>query len=185
MTTKVQSSHFLLELAKRVSSAYLLVGVIVVVYLYMMQFVDHALSWVPYLVVFFAATKTLYFTFFTFKKLNKSVEECHSFTQLLWIFGTLVFLIIFSFAADYACLSFANASSFKEYSLATNSSQFEKLFEYFYFSIVTFASVGYGDIVPITVFSKVLVIIEIGQSFVLIVFGLSNINNIHTLIKQH
>lgn len=185
MTVRVQSSNFLYDLIKGVSSAYLLVGAIVVVYLYLMQFVDHALSWVPYLIVFFATTKVLFFTFFTFKKLNKSIEECHSFAQLLWVFGTLVFLIIFSFAADYACLSFANAGSFKEYSLTNNTGQFEKLFEYFYFSVVTFASVGYGDIVPTTVFSKVLVIIEIGQSFVLIVFGLSNINNIHTLIKQH
>ncbi len=185
MTTKLQSSNFLFELVKRVSSAYLLVGAIVVVYLYMMQFVDHALNWFPYLVVFFAIIKALYFTFFTFKKLNRTIEECHSFTQLLWIFGTLVFLVIFSFAADYACLSFANAGSFKEYSLANSAGQLEKLFEYFYFSIVTFASVGYGDIVPMTIFSKLLVIIEIVQSFVLIVFGLSNINNIHTLIKQH
>ncbi|HCR52943.1 MAG TPA: ion transporter [Cytophagales bacterium] len=185
MTPKVQSSHFLLGLAKGVSSAYLLVGAIVVVYLYLMQFVNHELSWIPYLVVFFTITKVFFFTFFTFKKLNKSIEECHSFAQLLWIFGSLVFLIIFSFAADYACLSFTNPNSFKEYSMAGDVGAFEKLFEYFYFSMVTFASVGYGDIVPTTVFSKVLVIIEIAQSFVLIVFGLSNVNNIHTLIKQH
>ena len=57
------------------------------------------------------------------------------------------------------------------------------LFEFFYFSVVTFAAIGYGDIVPLTYPARILVIMEIAQSFVLIVFGLSNINNIHTKIK--
>jgi voltage-gated potassium channel Kch len=96
----------------------------------------------------------------------------------------LVFLIIFSFATDFTCLSAANTDSFQGRNIIVNDEGLsESLFKYFYFSIVTFASVGYGDIVPITIFSRLLVILEIIQSFVLIVFGLSNINHIHTTVK--
>ena len=58
------------------------------------------------------------------------------------------------------------------------------LFDLFYFSLVTFASIGYGDIFPTTTLAKILVMMEVGQSFVLVVFGLSNINNIQTRTKQ-
>ncbi|MEP2669124.1 MAG: ion channel [Cyclobacteriaceae bacterium] len=184
MTTKVQSSYFFFELVKRLSPAYLLVGAIVVVYVYLMQFVDHSIGLVPYAVVFFALFKSLFFTFVTFRQINNSIQECHSFGRLLWVFSMLVFLIIFSFATDFTCLSAANTDSFQGRNIIVNDEGLsESLFKYFYFSIVTFASVGYGDIVPITIFSRLLVILEIIQSFVLIVFGLSNINHIHTTVK--
>ncbi len=68
--------------------------------------------------------------------------------------------------------------------IASATTYAEKLFEYFYLSVVTFASIGYGDLVPVTVPARLLVILEIGQSFVMVVFGLSNINNINTTIKN-
>lgn len=184
MIHKRNSGYFLKELLKHMSSAFVLVVTIAIVYVYLMQFVDHALNWVPYLIVLFALIKTIYFTFFTFRQVNKSIKQCHSFGQLLWIFGLLVMLIIFSYAADFTCLVAANPSSFKGFKPFESFNYFEYLFETFYFSVVTFAAIGYGDIVPITTPAKILVMMEIGQSFVLIVFGLSNINNIHTTIKN-
>ena len=133
--------------------------------------------------VLFALIKTIYFTFFTFKQVNKSIRQCHSFGQLLWIFGLLVLLIIFSYAADYSCIAAANTGSFQGFNTSDNMGYLSFLFEFFYFSVVTFAAIGYGDIVPLTYPARILVIMEIAQSFVLIVFGLSNINNIHTKIK--
>lgn len=164
--------------------ALLLVAIVALVYVYLMQFVDHELSWVTYIVIFLTFIKSGYFTFFTFRQVNKSIKQCHSFGQLLWIFGLLVMLIIFSYAADFTCLVAANPSSFKGFKPFESFNYFEYLFETFYFSVVTFAAIGYGDIVPITTPAKILVMMEIGQSFVLIVFGLSNINNIHTTIKN-
>lgn len=92
-------------------------------------------------------------------------------------------MIIFSYAADFTCLVAANTSSFLGIKSFEDLNYFEYLFEAFYFSIVTFAAIGYGDIEPVTTPAKILVIMEIGQSFVLVIFGLSNINNIHTSIK--
>ena len=184
MTNKIESIYFSKQLFNRVSPGLLLVIIIAVIYIYFMKFLDHSLSWVPYVVVLFALLKTIYFTFSTFRQVNKSIRQCHSFMQLLWVFGILVFLIIFSFAADFTCLSAANATSFLELKTSRNLSYSGHLFGYFYFSVVTFASIGYGDIVPVTVPARLIVILEIAQSFVMVVFGLSNINNIHTTFKN-
>jgi|TARA_R110002050_G_C8931069_1_gene511995 hypothetical protein len=183
MVYKIDYDSFLKQLIKRLSPAVILVALVVIVYVYLMQFVDHKISWVPYLMVLFALIKTIYFTFFTFKQVNKSIRQCHSFGQLLWIFGLLVLLIIFSYAADYSCIAAANTGSFQGFNTSDNMGYLSFLFEFFYFSVVTFAAIGYGDIVPLTYPARILVIMEIAQSFVLIVFGLSNINNIHTKIK--
>ncbi|MEP2774077.1 MAG: ion channel [Fulvivirga sp.] len=184
MTYKINTGNFLKQLFKRMRPALLLVTIVALVYVYLMQFVDHDLAWVPYLVVLFALIKTIYFTFFTFRQVNKSVKQCHSFGQLLWIFGLLVVLIIFSYAADFSCMAAANEASFEGLKTSGSLGYLSVFFELFYFSVVTFAAIGYGDIVPLTTPAKLLVIMEIGQSFVLIVFGLSNINNIHTTIKN-
>lgn len=183
MVYKIDYDSFLKQLIKRLSPAVILVALVVIVYVYLMQFVDHKISWVPYLMVLFVLIKTIYFTFFTFKQVNKSIRQCHSFGQLLWIFGLLVLLIIFSYAADYSCIAAANTGSFQGFNTSDNMGYLSFLFEFFYFSVVTFAAIGYGDIVPLTYPARILVIMEIAQSFVLIVFGLSNINNIHTKIK--
>ena len=182
----MNSGKFLNLLLKRLRPAIILVVIVAIVYVYLMQFVDHGLSWVTYLVIFLALIKTSYFTFFTFKQVNKSIKTCHSFGQLLWIFGLLVILIVFSYAADFTCLIASDRYSFQINGLnaINNFSYFDFLFETFYFSVVTFAAIGYGDIVPVTTPAKILVMMEIGQSFVLIVFGLSNISNIHTTIKN-
>ena len=184
MTDKRSPRYFLKELLKHMRPAFVLVVTIAIVYVYLMQFVDHSLNWVPYLVVLLALIKTIYFTFFTFKQVNKSIKQCHSFRQLLWVFGLLVLLIIFSYGADFNCMAAANTASFQGLKTSGSLGYLSVLFEFFYFSVVTFAAIGYGDIVPLTTPAKLLVIMEIGQSFVLIVFGLSNINNIHTSIKN-
>lgn len=183
MVDKTKSAgSFLSHLWEQISHTVVLLVLIALVYIYLMQFLDHNLPWIPYLVISLALFKSIYFTFFTFRQVNKSIKQCHSFGQLLWVFGLLVFLIIFSFAADFTCLAAAHPGSFKGTQMGTTYA--EKLFEYFYLSVVTFASIGYGDLVPVTIPARLLVILEIGQSFVMVVFGLSNINNIHTTIKN-
>ncbi|WP_339905789.1 ion channel [uncultured Cyclobacterium sp.] len=184
MTYKINTGNFLKQLLKRMRPALLLVAIVALVYVYLMQFVDHALSWVPYIVIFLTFIKSGYFTFFTFRQVNKSIKQCHSFGQLLWIFGLLVMLIIFSYAADFTCLVAANPSSFKGFKPFESFNYFEYLFETFYFSVVTFAAIGYGDIVPITTPAKILVMMEIGQSFVVVVFGFSNLKNIQNSNKS-
>lgn len=175
---------FDVALIRRVSPTLILVALSSIFYIYIMRFIDHQASWISPLIVSLAFLKSVYFTTFTFRQMNISIKESHSFSQLLGIFGLLVFVIVFSFGADYTCLSVGNQSSFKGLEGTENLTYLEQLFQYFYFSTVTFASIGYGDIAPASVPAKVVVIIEIAQSFITVVFGLSNINNIHTIIKN-
>ncbi|WP_421753622.1 ion channel [Croceimicrobium sp.] len=176
--------RFFWSFLKQVSPALLIVVTVAVAYVYLMRFVDHGLHWVPYVVVLLAFFKTLYFTFFTFRQVNKSIRLCHSFRQLLSVFGILIVLIIFSFAADYTCLNSADDTAFKGLSASANLGYIGHLFDLTYFSVVTFASVGYGDIAPISIPARLISAIEIGQSFVMVIFGLSNINNIRINAKN-
>lgn len=163
----------------------MVVGLVFMVYVYLMQFVDHTLRWIPILVVFLALSKVIFFTVYSFTQINKLITHRHSASSLVWIFGLTIFIMIFSFASDYACLAGFDKSAFI---FGSEPSFWRLLFEAFYFSMVTFASIGYGDIVPVTMLAKILVMIEIGQSFLLIVFGLSNINNIRIQpgpVKNH
>lgn len=153
----------------------ILVGGVVLIYMYLMWYVDHSLLWIQYAVVLFSTLKVCFFTFITFKQIKLAILKCHSLPHLMWIFGLLIFLMIFSFASDYVCLAGFDETAF---AFGSELNLWKQLFEAFYFSIVTFASIGYGDIVPVTTLAKILVIMEIGQSFLLIVFGLSNMNNI-------
>ena len=180
--TTYNPQRFLWSFFKQISPALLVVILVAVAYVYLMRFIDHSHSWVPYVVVGLAFFKTLYFTFFTFRQVNKSIRLCHSFRQLLSIFGVLILLIIFSFGVDYTCLFTADASSFKGLTSNTNQGYIGHLFELTYFSVVTFASVGYGDIAPLSI--RLISTIEIGQSFMVVIFGLSNINNIHIRSKN-
>jgi len=175
-----KSVRFLKLFFKQISPTLLLLIAVAIIYAYLMSFIDHSYSWIPYLVVLLALFKAIYFTFYTFKKVNKSIRFCHSFWQLLLVFGVIIVLMIFSFTADYTCLYEVNNASFRGLEVSTDLNYFNNLFKMFYFSVVTFASVGYGDITPQTISAQfITIIIEISQSFVLVIFGLSNINNIN------
>lgn len=47
-----------------------------------------------------------------------------------------------------------------------------------YMSTITFSSVGYGDIVPMTIVAKLIVMLEVALRFFVLVFGIANINQI-------
>ncbi len=176
--------YFPQKLIRRMSTTIIFVGVVFLLYVFLMQRIGHTQPWIPYLVVLFATLKALFFTFYTFKQLNRSIRICHSLSQLLWTFGFLVFLIVFSFATDFNCLSAFDSNAFSQTENPIVINYWRRLFDHFYFSLVTFASIGYGDIVPTSVFAKILVVMEIGQSFVLVIFGLSNINNIFNITHK-
>jgi hypothetical protein len=45
-------------------------------------------------------------------------------------------------------------------------------------SSITFSSVGFGDITPVSALAKLAVMMEIGLRFFVLVFGIANINQI-------
>ncbi|SNR37800.1 potassium channel family protein [Dokdonia pacifica] len=135
-------------------------------------------SFLPFLIVGLALIKTVFIVRLTFIQLSKIIGESHQLTHVLTLFGVLIVLIVLSFSADYLALYVLNSESFK---IATvlNGSSFLQFFEFIYFSLITFSSVGFGDIVPLTISGKLLVMMEVFLSFLVLVFGIANINRIH------
>ena len=141
----------------------------------MMRFVDHSSPWISYVIVLLSLGKVAFFTLFTLERMQTIIKSCRSLGKVLFVFSLLVLLMSFSFATDFSCLTSVDEHSFKGLNYDPTLPFFAKLFDFFYLSIVTFTSLGFGDIVPASVFAKLLVMMEVFQSFLLIIFGVSNI----------
>ncbi len=151
------------------------------VYLFLLSLIDHQkyyLILIP-LIILFTVLKVAYLLIYTFKRVERIIKSCHTFYELLYSISLIVFLIVVSFALDFTCLSHSEPGAFK--GIEDQVGILRKLFEFMYFSVVTFATIGYGDITPVSLSAKSLVVLEIMTSFVMIVFIVSNIEKIKTL----
>lgn len=135
-------------------------------------------TFLPLLIVGLTLVKTVFIVRLTFIQLNKIIGESHQLTHVLTLFAVLIVLIILSFSADYLALYVLNSENFKSAS-SLNGSFFLQFFQFMYFSLITFSSVDFGDIIPVSVSGKIIVILEILLSFFALVFGIANINRIH------
>lgn len=122
--------------------------------------------------------KDFFIAFITIKQLSTLVKLCHSFERLFWIFGLIISICVFSFATDYNCLFQFDQSSF-EGIIGESKTYIHNLYQFLYFSIITFSSVGYGDIAPLSGVARSVVMLEIFLSYLIIVFALANIKNMH------
>ncbi|MEZ7496991.1 ion channel [Leeuwenhoekiella aequorea] len=113
----------------------------------------------------------------SFNQLMKIISQSHLLSHVLVLFGYLIMLIVFSFAIDYTALQFVDAIHFKMNNSIGNNVQ-SVFFDLSYFSLITFSSVGYGDIVPISLPAKTLVVLEVVLRFFVLVFGIANVNRI-------
>jgi len=114
----------------------------------------------------------------TFIQLSEIIAKSHLLAHVLALFGLLIGLIVLSFATDYAAMYLIDAESFKT-NLTNGSPRGIVFFEFLYFSFISFSSVGFGDIVPTTYSAKSLVMLEVILSFIVLFFGIANVNRIH------
>lgn len=125
-----------------------------------------------------ALIKTFFIVRLTFNQLGKIIGQSHLLSHVLVLFALLIGLIVLSFATDYTALFLVDSCNF-ELTLSHGNSKPVLFFEFLYFSLITFSSVGFGDIVPIAFSSKLLVMLKVVLSFFVLVFGIANINRIH------
>ncbi len=135
-------------------------------------------------VLLFAIVKVGYFLLFTLNRLEQHLRHnAFSFYRCLSSFATIIILLILSFSLDYVCLSDCNVQAFE--GIEESSSLIYRFLEFNYFSVVTFATIGFGDIVPVSLGAKLLVMLEITTSFFMVVFILSNFYNLHFYYRDN
>lgn len=174
---KSKSTDFYKQLFKKVALTTIMVIALSLSYTLWIV-VDSDSKFLPFLIVSLAFFKTIFIVKLTFTQLSKIIEESHQLNHVLTLFGVLIILIVLSFSADYQALYILNSENFK-FETIPNNSFFLQFFEFLYFSFITFSSVGYGDIVPISIAGKLIVILEVFLSFFVLVFGIANINRVH------
>ncbi len=116
--------------------------------------------------------KTAYFIQFSYKKIIEiSISEIayHTFLGFMLV---NISMIMLSFAVDYLCVYQVDPKSFV--GIDPKFSFPELAFEFWYFSVLNFSFFGYGMIMPTTIPSKIVVMLEVLISFLSIVFILSD-----------
>ncbi|HRH40405.1 MAG TPA: potassium channel family protein [Pyrinomonadaceae bacterium] len=89
--------------------------------------------------------------------------------------GLLIIFVLTNFAINFLWIYKINPNSFNGITAGNYSEQFV---DFFYFSITTFVTVGYGDIVPRIIAAKILVIFEISMNIIILVFVFANYGNV-------
>ena len=174
----MEGKHFYQILFRKTMLPILVIFGVGTLYIILMSTIDHQLYPFPYLVLIFALVKTVIISRTTLKQLSKLVKACYSIEHVLWVFGLLIAISILSFATDYTCLYQFENTAF-EGLLGSSKPYVYNLYHFFYFSLITFSTVGYGDIAPVSEVAKFLVMLEIFLSFFIVVYALANIKKIH------
>lgn len=174
----IKEKHFFKLLFGKTALPVIIIVGIALFYVILMTMIDHSALPFHTVVAVAALAKTIVITMTTLKKLTKLTKICHSLERLLLVFGFIIFIIVFSFATDYTCLYQFNQSAFVGVPEFSNTYLFN-LYHFFYFSVITFSTVGFGDITPVSDVAKFVVMLEIFLSFFIIVFALTNIKKIH------
>jgi hypothetical protein len=127
--------------------------------------------WEKISVILISIGKSIYFVEHSFKKIEEaSVKNI----------GYNILLIVISFAADYFCLLRIDPHSFKGMAVDGWTTAFDS----FYFSLVSFTTVAYGDIIPITKAAKSLTILEVIVAYVTTIIIISNFVQIKESIEK-
>lgn len=172
-----EKSFYKLLFGKTAFPVFAILG-IGLLYVGLMTVIDHQSFPFPTFILILAITKTIIIASNTLKQLSKLIKICHSLERLLLVFGLLIGISILSFATDYTCLYQFEYSTFEGVPVNSDTYIFN-LFHFIYFSVITFSTVGYGDIAPVSEVARFLVILEIFLSFFIVVFALANIKKIH------
>ncbi|WP_242928793.1 ion channel [Pontibacter vulgaris] len=121
-----------------------------------------------------------------FKQLfNRVKETANSEFHYLEIFkfialNTLLFII--SYAIDYICLYEIDSSSFA--GISQQGMFVSRLITFFYFSVATFSTAGYGDITPSSTTAQLLTSAEMLLAWGLTILVVANFSHIRESIKN-
>ena len=123
-------------------------------------------------IVLLAVGKTIFFVRQSYLKIVEVSRQNTPYYQFMRFIALNIILVIFSFGLDYWCLTQVNPKSFVGFQ--PEETPFEIFFDCFYFSSLNFTVFGYGELMPRTVYSKLLVLMEVCISCLTFLFILSD-----------
>ncbi len=143
---------------------------IIIFYIDEKDFFDYTLT--LFLIDILALIKSILIVYLSYKKIVHITEHDIPYHVYLRFMLINIFLVILSFTVDYICLYKVDHHSF--IGLHKNFNYPELIFEFWYFSVLNFSFFGYGYLMPISVASKFVVLLEVLLSFTTIFFVLSD-----------
>ncbi len=176
-----QKKGFYLLLFQKTALPILSIVGVSLLYIAWMSFVNHQAYAFPYLVLVLALIKTLIISKTTLNQLTIVLQKCHSVERLLGIFGLIIFMSILSFATDYTCLFQMEQAAFHGVPEHVHTYLYN-LYHFFYFSFISFSTVGFGDIAPVSGIARFIVMLEVSLSYFIVVFALANVRKMHIKI---
>ncbi len=141
-----------------------------VFYIDSLEFVDDLFT--KFLILGLVLFKSIFFFTESFKKILEATRNDVAYHHFLVFMAVDIALIVLSFGVDFLCLYQVEPLSFN--GIPSNLSFGKLVFEMIYFSLLNFSNFGFGEIIPISMFGKTIVTMEIIISFVTIIFILSD-----------
>jgi hypothetical protein len=153
---------------------------LLIFYIDKIEFLDKFFPKLFLLVV--AVSKSVYFVGHSFNKIEEASEKNHSYNKFLLVIITNIFLVIVSFTVDHTCLISLDDKAYK--GLIVTNTLYDVMADFFYFSVLTFTTTGFGDIIPITKTAKALVTMEVMVAFITTIIVISNFVHIKDSIHD-
>jgi hypothetical protein len=119
-----------------------------------------------------AGLKTFYYFAETLRHLINATAADQPYHRFLLLIAYNMAQITLSFAIDFYCLYRIDPTSLS--GIEPGLSSGELMFECFYFSVLNFSFFGYGDIIPVHVPGKVVMLLEVITAFSTVIFLLSD-----------
>jgi hypothetical protein len=130
-----------------------------------------------------AVAKSVYFAMHSIRKIEDASEHNITYNKFIEVILVNISVIVLSFAVDFTCLFLISKWSFA--GMVNQTTIFNLFFDFIYFSALTFATVGFGDIIPISSCAKILVLMEVLLSFFTIIIVISNFAHVKESVKEY
>ncbi|WP_052350805.1 ion channel [Paenibacillus gorillae] len=149
--------------------------VVMLLMIYLIERISHVFSILTngnldYILLFFSLLVSTVYVGFLFEKIAESSENNDTVSALIKI-ATMIFSSCLYFSLVYLMLYEIDHQAFKG---DVGNDLLSQLVSFIYFSVVTFTTVGYGDINPISNSARLTVLLQIALSYITVVYAISS-----------
>jgi voltage-gated potassium channel len=130
----------------------------------------------------YSIAKTIYFFSLLFDRIKDTATDHLDYKDILTFIGYNTLLIVISYGIDYLCLYEIDPHSFT--GITTREQLIPHIVVFFYFSVATFSTAGFGDIAPHSMVAQLLISSEMILSWFLTILVIANFSTIRDTFKK-